>query len=140
MKILYGITKSNFGGAQRYVFDLAKAAQEHEHDVSVLCGGDGLLASKLKAKNINVITLDKLERDISITKEISSFFQILKFLREEKPDIFHINSSKMGGLGGLAGRLTGVKKIIFTNHGWAFNEPRPNWQKILIKLLLDTAL
>src|SRR3989344_4063814 len=96
MKILYGITKSNFGGAQRYVFDLARAAQERGHDVSVLCGGDGLLAPKLKAENINVITLDKLERDISITKEISSFFQILKFLREEKPDIFHINSSKMG--------------------------------------------
>ena len=135
MKIIYGITKSNFGGAQRYVFDLARAAQERGHDVSVLCGGDGLLAPKLKAENINVITLDKLERDISITKEISSFFQILKFLREEKPDIFHINSSKMGGLGGLAGRLTGVKKIIFTSHGWAFNEPRPDWQKILIKLL-----
>src|SRR3989344_4451458 len=143
MKILYGITKSNFGGAQRYVFDLARAAQERGHDVSVLCGGDGLLAPKLKAENINVITLDKLERDISITKEISSFFQILKFLREEKPDIFHINSSKMGGLGALAGRIMNLYwkltarsfklKAVFTSHGWAFNEPRPGWQKILIK-------
>jgi len=143
MKIIYGITKSNFGGAQRYVFDLARAAQERGHDVSVLCGGDGLLAPKLKAENINVITLDKLERDISITKEISSFFQILKFLREEKPDIFHINSSKMGGLGALAGRIMNLYwkltarsfklKAVFTSHGWAFNEPRPGWQKILIK-------
>src|SRR3990167_1092911 len=133
MKIIYGITKSNFGGAQRYVFDLARAAQERGHDVSVLCGGNGLLIQKLKAEHINVIPLDKLERDISISKEVSSFRQILKVLREEKPDVFHINSSKMGGLGGLAGRLTGVKKIIFTGHGWAFNEPRPDWQKILIK-------
>src|SRR3989344_4270829 len=114
MKILYGITKSNFGGAQRYVFDLARAAQERGHDVSVLCGGDGLLAPKLKAENINVITLDKLERDISITKEISSFFQIMKLYWKLTARSFKL-------------------KAVFTSHGWAFNEPRPGWQKILIK-------
>ena len=37
MKVLYGITKSNFGGAQRYVFDLAVEAQESGHEVAVLC-------------------------------------------------------------------------------------------------------
>ncbi|MBY0309648.1 glycosyltransferase [Patescibacteria group bacterium] len=35
----------------------------------------------------------------------------------------------------LAGRLARVPNIIFTSHGWAFNEDRPWWQKILIKLL-----
>jgi len=36
----------------------------------------------------------------------------------------HLNSSKIGGLGGLACRIAGVKNIIFTAHGWAFNEQR----------------
>jgi glycosyltransferase involved in cell wall biosynthesis len=133
MKILYGITKSNFGGAQRYVFDLATAMKERGHDVTVLCEGGGPLVDKLMDSRIKIISLNKLQRDMSITKEAFSFFEILKILRQEKPDTFHINSSKMGGLGALAGRLTGVKKIIFTAHGWAFNEPRPKWQKILIK-------
>lgn len=133
MKILYGITKSNFGGAQRYVFDLATEARNRGHDVGVLCGQRGRLVENLEKNKIRVITLTNLERNISVVKEVKSFLEILKVLRREKPDIFHINSSKMGGLGAVAGRLTGVKKIIFTSHGWAFNEPRPAWQKILIK-------
>jgi len=134
MKILYGITKSEpFGGAQRYVFDLATEMKKQEHNVAVLCGGQGTLVKKLAGEKIRVISLDKLERDITIAKEFSSFFRILKILKKERPDVFHINSSKMGGLGGLAGRLAGIRKIIFTTHGWAFNEPRPGWQKILIK-------
>lgn len=135
MRILYGITKSNFGGAQRYVFNLATEAKRRGHEVSVLCGGEGALIEKLKEEKIRVVSLDKLERDISISKEFLSLFDVLKILREEKPDVFHINSSKMGGVGAFAGRLAGIKKIIFTAHGWAFNEPRPWWQKIVIKFL-----
>lgn len=136
MKILYGITKSNFGGAQRYVFDMAVGARDAGHEVVVLCGGHGTLIEKLRGENIKVIPLDTMERDISLSKEISSFFQIIKVLDEEEPDVFHINSSKMGGLGGVAGRIAGVKKIIFTAHGWAFNEPRPIYQKVIIKFFV----
>lgn len=135
MKILYGITKSNFGGAQRYVFDLATAMEGQGHDVVVLCGGNGILVRKLEAEKIRVISMNEMRRDVYIGEEIESFFKILKVLKKEKPDVFHTNSSKMGGLGGLAARLSGVKKIIFTAHGWAFNEPRPGWQKVLIKFL-----
>src|SRR3989344_4108720 len=109
MKILYGITKSNFGGAQRYVFELATEAKKRKHDVAVLCGQKGKLAEKLKEKNIKVIALKNLERDISLMKEVKSFVEIMKVLKKERPDVFHINSSKMGGLGGLAGRLAFIK-------------------------------
>ncbi|MDO8569448.1 MAG: glycosyltransferase family 4 protein [bacterium] len=132
MKILYGITKSNFGGAQRYVFDLATAMKRGGHDVVVLCG-EGNLVDKFISEKIRVLALDNLQRDISIMKEIKSFFQILRILKKERPDVFHVNSSKMGGLGTLAGRLTGVKKVVFTIHGWAFSELRPWWQKVFIK-------
>ena len=40
----------------------------------------------------------------------------------------------MGVLGSVAGRLTGIKKIIFTVHGWAFNEQRTGLEKIIFKL------
>jgi len=136
MKILYGITKSNFGGAQRYVFDLAIGAQKAGREVSVLVGGNGSLIEKLEKENIKAIPLPLLGRDISLLNDWRAFLFILKTLRQEKPDVFHINSSKMGGLGGLAGRIAGVKKIIFTGHGWAFNEPRPVWQKVIIKFFV----
>lgn len=140
MKIIYGITKSNFGGAQRYVFDLATEAKRAGHDVAVMCGpdfakatpGKGKLIEKLEEAGIRIITIPYLKRDISFIDEIKSFFFILDKLQEEKPDVFHTNSSKMGGLGNLAARFAGIEKIIFTSHGWEFNAPRPWWQKILI--------
>lgn len=133
MKILFGITKSNFGGAQRYVFDLATAMKQKGNDVTVMCGGDGLLVQKLKSRKIRVITIPGFGRNMDLLNDAPRLLFIIKTLRQEKPDIFHINSAKMGGAGIFSGHLLGIPKIIFTSHGWAFNEPRPMWQKILIK-------
>lgn len=133
MKILYGITKSNFGGAQRYVYELAVEAKKLDHNVAVLCGGNGPLAQKLKAENIRVITIPGFGRDMALLADVSHLLFIIKTVWREKPDVFHISSAKMGGAGIFSGRLLGIRKIIFTAHGWAFNEPRPAWQKVLIK-------
>ncbi len=135
MKILYGITKSNFGGAQRYVYELAREAKHRGHDTAVLLGGHGVLTEKLDSRGVRVITLPGLERDVSITKDIRAFIDIYKTLKSERPDIFHINSSKMAGIGAVAARLAGVKRIIFTAHGWEFNGPGRKYQKMLLKVL-----
>ena len=136
MKILYGITKSNFGGAQRYVFDLATEAKKAGHNVVVLVGGNGPLIQKLEAEKIRVIIIPGFGRDMDLLGDVSRLLFIIKTVRNEKFDVFHTNSSKMGGLGNLAARCAGVKKIIFTAHGWAFNEPRSMWQKSIIKFFV----
>jgi len=51
-KILYVITKSNFGGAQRQVFDLATGLSKEKFEVAVALGGKGLLKEKLDAAGI----------------------------------------------------------------------------------------
>src|SRR3989344_2066331 len=134
-KILYTITKGNFGGAQRYVYDLATSLSKDEYDVVVACGEGETLKEKLEEKGIRVIKLGSSQRDISISKDIKTFFDIWKMIRQEKPDILHINSSKIGGLGSIAGRLTQTPRIIFTAHGWAFNEERSLTAKFFILLL-----
>ncbi len=131
-KILYCITKGNFGGAQKYVYDLATNIDKNQYDISVLCGEGEVLPQKLQEKNIRVIRLNNLKRDISIINEIKSFIEIYKIFKKEKPDIIHLNSSKMGGIGSFIGRIVGIKKIIFTAHGFSFNEDRAFWQKILL--------
>lgn len=135
MRILYGITKSNFGGAQRYVYDLATKASKKGNTVAVLAGGRGTLTDKLDTAGIEVISLERLGRDISVFDDAQSFFKVMNILSKYKPQVFHINSSKMGGIGGLAARIMQVPKIIFTAHGWAFNEDRPQLQKLVIKFL-----
>jgi glycosyltransferase involved in cell wall biosynthesis len=134
-KILYLITKSNWGGAQRYVFDLALSLPQEEFETVVALGGAGPLADKLTAAGIRTISIPSLQRDVSLAKEIRAFREIGQILRTERPTILHINSSKAGVLGALIGRLVGVPKIIFTSHGWAFNEDRPGWQRFVLRAI-----
>lgn len=132
MKILYGITKSNFGGAQRYVFDLAMGAQKAGHDVTVFCGGTDLLYQKLVAEGINTCSIDALGRDVSLG-DLESFLEIRRIVKDIAPDVLHLNSSKVGAMGAVIGRILGVDTVVFTAHGWAFNESRPYIEKILLK-------
>jgi len=134
-KVLFLITKSNWGGAQRYVYDLATNLPTGEFETVVALGGNGPLGAKLQAAHCRVVPIPSLTRDISPTKEWSAFRDIQEVGRSERPDILHVNSSKAGILGALAGRLVGVPLIIFTAHGWAFNEDRPVWQKLSLKIL-----
>ncbi len=135
IKVLFVITKSNFGGAQKYVFDLATSLPKNTFEVVVVLGGAGPLTSKLTEQGVRIITLASLERNINPLKDFKSFIEFWKIFRTEKPDVVHLNSAKASGLGALAGRLASVPKIIFTAHGWAFNEERSFPSRIVIKFL-----
>jgi glycosyltransferase involved in cell wall biosynthesis len=129
--ILYIITKSNFGGAQLYVFDLAKAAVEAGHQVHVAVGGDGLLLEKLATLDCTVHSVVGFQRDIGVTAEWQALVSLRKIIRSVKPTVVHLNSSKAGLLGGLVARWCRVPTIIFTAHGWPFFEPRPWWWRLM---------
>ena len=130
-KILFLITKSNWGGAQRYVYDLATHLST-QYDVVVALGGEGTLYEKLQAAGVRTISLHTLQRDISLRKEIGFIRELWNLLRSEQPDILHVNSSKAGGMGAFLGRLLRVPRVVFTAHGWTFNEDRPWWQRRVI--------
>lgn len=144
-KILYFITKGNFGGAQRYVFDLATNLPKDEFEALVVLGEGNVLEKKLTEAGVRVVKIESLKRDISILADIQSFFAFLKIVREENPDVVHLNSSKAGGLGALAVRLTNLRSllnysttyscIVFTGHGWAFNEKRNALSKMILATL-----
>ena len=128
------------GGAQKYVFTLASLAKEH-FDVVVAFGGGGsrgdeiagALKTKLEEEGIRTIFIPELCRDVHHLHELRSAFKIYKIIRKERPDILHVNSSKAAGEGSFAGRLAGVKKIIYTVHGLPENEERPFIEKFLIR-------
>lgn len=130
MKVLYFITKSNWGGAQRYVYDLATNVPKDWEPV-VAVGGDGLFVKKLREKNIRVIPLPEAQRDIAIFKEIKLLINLFEIVRREKPDVLHVNSSKLAGLGSFVGFITRARTIA-TVHGWAFNEDRNAIAKAII--------
>lgn len=132
-KVLFLITKSNWGGAQRYVYDLATALNRNEFEPVVALGGNGTLVDMLHHAGIRTITINSLARDVDAKQELALARELYSIFRTEKPDVLHLNSSKAGAMGAFVGRLARVRRIIFTAHGWAFNEDRPFWQRFIIK-------
>lgn len=130
-KVLYVITKSNFGGAQKYVYELAIAAKHKGALVAVACGGKGELIKKLNEHQIQTFEVGGLTRDISIKSEIKALYSLAHIIRDFDPDVVHFNSSKAGLLGTFISRLLSVPRIIFTAHGWPFLEDRSKWWKLM---------
>jgi len=140
-KILYIITQSEFGGAQRYVFDLA-ANLSGEFNICVAAGGNpnGELFQKLKEKNIKNIYLRNLKRAINPWHDSQAFLEIRRLIKNEQPDVVHLNSTKAGIIGSLAARSCFMLRVpccvVYTAHGWVFNEPMP-WLKKKAYLWLE---
>ncbi len=132
MKILYLITKSNWGGAQKYVYDLATAFSEKGLDCVVAFGGFGELEKKLTDSGIRSVSLPSLTRDISFLKEFFVIREMYQLIRKERPGILHLNSSKASGIGAFLGRVCNVDQIVVTIHGAPFREDRKVYAKILI--------
>lgn len=130
IKILYLVTQSEFGGAQRYIFDLVTNLSANNYQIEVAAGGNEELFFQLKEKNIKTYQLKNLVREINPVKDLLAYFEIKKFLKEIKPDILHLNSSKAGVIGAVAGKHCNIKKIIYTVHGFVFEEPLPIWKKL----------
>lgn len=130
-KILYIITKSNWGGAQKYVYDLATSDINMRFDVEVMTGAAGEMAEKLEEAGIKTYTYKKLSNTLNPIKIIGIVIYLRKFLHKSNPDIVHINSSVAGLAGSVACKLA-KKKYVFTAHGWPFNENR----NILVRFIL----
>lgn len=139
-RILYIITKSVWGGAAKYVYDLATHLPKSEFQITVAAGGKEKFAQKIAQAQIPYIEIANFQRQISFFREFFAFFEILSLLFRLKPDIIHVNSSKAGGVVGAVAwcyKIFGRRapRLIFTAHGWAFSEDRPKPQIILIKII-----
>lgn len=134
-KVLYLITKSNWGGAQRYVYDLATNIDKNNFEVVVALGGDGPLVEMLQNARIKTILLTEMKNTTSVKQVWRAGRELYTILKTEKPDVFHLNSSIAGLVGAIVGRIARIQKIIFTAHGWAFNEDRSFFQRLIIKTL-----
>jgi glycosyltransferase involved in cell wall biosynthesis len=131
MKILYVITKGNWGGAQRYVFDLAVAAKARGYDVAVAFGEPGKLQPELAQAGVRAIPLP-IKNEGSFSAILKTKNILKEIFEKEKPDIVHLNSSLVGISGALAAKTCNVPNVIFTDHGWVFMEKRSLPMRIVL--------
>jgi glycosyltransferase involved in cell wall biosynthesis len=108
------------GGASIHVLDLASGMQSQGHDVTILVGGNGILFDIASAAGVKCVHVEHLKREISLVSDLRCFFYLRKILRESKPDLLHVHSSKAGFLGRFAAKSLNIP-VVFTAHGWAMS-------------------
>lgn len=118
MRILYIITQADGGGAQKYTLALAK------HFNGAIAAGNeaGKLFINAQSAGLETFELQHLKRDINLWQDAQAVWEIRDLIKFYRPDIVHLNSSKAGILGSFA-RIGTKAKIVFTAHGFVFNEP-----------------
>ncbi len=133
-KILYIVTQSEIGGAQKNVLDLA-VELKNRYDVLVAAGpdGGGKIFGQLADNKIRWQCLKWLRRGgANPLIDLAGLVQILLLILKEKPDIVHLHSSKAGFLGSIAGKIAGAR-VIYTVHGAVFEA---SFSKLARKIFL----
>lgn len=112
IKILYILTKSGIGGAQKYVADLSENLDKNKFESKIIYGG-------VEARWLS----NKTHPWFLFINDWMAVFELIKIFKIEKPDVIHLNSSKAGVIGGIAAMFSGKVRpcIVFTAHGWVFN-------------------
>lgn len=136
-KILYLVTQSEFGGAQIYISALALNLDKEKYMVEVAVGQPATepWLQKLKNNNIKVWHLKHVVRQLSLWHDLLSGWELFFLFLRTKPDIIHLNSSKVGSTGSVIGwiykKILHKKlKIIYTAHGFVFQEPMAAWRRL----------
>lgn len=124
--ILYVITQAEWGGAQRYLFDLITSPEAESHDIQIITGAspDESLLKKLQDR-ATIYQAKNLVRNPSPINDVAAIFELKELFNKINPSVIHLNSSKAGVIGSLAFFLWNKKntcKLIYTVHGWVLNE------------------
>jgi glycosyltransferase involved in cell wall biosynthesis len=151
-KILFIVTQSEFGGAQRYIYEIATNLDPQKYEVLIAAGEEnGELFRKFQIPNskfqIRTKKLNYLKRVPWPWQAFLSILEIFNLLKKEKPAILFLCSSTAGLLGSLAAffyrfQITDYRlQVIYRIGGWSFRDPRfflQNWFLIFLEKLTSS--
>ena len=86
-------------------------------------------------KYVNDIYVVPMIRDIKLKQDIKSTIEVRKLLKQIKPDILYLHSSKAGAYGRIAMLFNRKTKILYNAHGWYFNADMSSKKKKIIALI-----
>ncbi len=130
-KILYLVTQAQYGGAQKYISDLMLNLDENKYIAEAAVGeiyDNPEWIKNLKSQGFKIWRLKHVVREVNFWHDFLSAFELYKLFLKSKPDIIHLNSSKIGSTGSVMGWIYKKLhkknlKIIYTVHGFVFTEP-----------------
>lgn len=64
----------------------------------------------------------QLDRKISPVENLISLIQLVQLMHQQKYDLVHVHTSISAVLGRIAAKIAGVKRIVYTAHGFPFHD------------------
>lgn len=140
MRVCHLITRLIVGGAQENTLDSVLGLRQlPEFDVSLIAGPthgpEGSLEERARAVP-GLLTLARhLVRPLSPWHDALAVAELIRLLRQRRPDLVHTHSGKAGILGRLAARRLRIPIIVHGIHGPSFGP----WQGPVANFLFRTA-
>ena len=110
-KNTFVITKSEIGGAQKYVLDLAQGAKENGFAVGGSPASTTAISMKRLPRRASFHEIKSVQRAINVWQDIQLFFELLAY-PQRKAGCCHLNSSKMGGNRRYRGKIARQKLFL----------------------------
>ena len=82
----------------------------------------------LEAMGVRHVAVPSFTRSNNPVQDVRAFVQVVRLLRQVRPDILHTHNPKPGIIGRIAGRLARVPRIVNTQHG-LYAQPTDRWQR-----------
>lgn len=116
MKILHIITNTELGGAQKVCIDLCRSAVKDGNSVAVASMTGGYLWEQLPTETVK-FKLRNMVKPVNPKKDLKVLFELKAAIKQFKPDIIHLHSSKAGVLGRVAA-FPHCRRVVYTVHGF----------------------
>ena len=113
-KLLYFITEDWFFVS--HFLPMAEAARECGFEI-VVAARSGEQRERLTSKGIRLIPMKSARGSVSLLKILRDFFQCIKIVRSEQPDVVHCISLRPIVIGGLAAKLAGNASLVLAPTG-----------------------
>ena len=137
-KRILHIVEAFGGGIFSFLVDLINSTSD-EFEIVVAYGKRNQTPENFKEyfnNNVKFIEVKNFGRSIDFKKDLMSFFEIKKIIKEINPDIIHLHSSKAGFLGRFATNDKRIK-MLYNPHGFSFLMKNASKIKRLIYWLIE---
>ncbi len=109
------------GGVAEYLYMFLKNFKDdnYEHIMVISQDYKGQL-DRFKPYTSNIYIVPMV-REVELKNDIKAILKVRKILKQIKPDIVYLHSSKAGAIGRIALAFNFKTKILYNAHGWYFN-------------------
>jgi len=127
-KLIIGITAE---GSVNLLRGQLKYFKDKGYDTYLMCPDSLRVQEFCKKEGCTHLSI-KIEREISLFKDIKTLFQIIQLFKNVKPEIINFGTPKVSLLGMIAGYLTRVPFRIYTCRGFRFEHEKGLKRRILV--------